>query len=443
MLTEALARIPEDGSELRMRVELALGEIAMRRGEPEIARSSVERWLRWAREEGGPSDVAWALSSLSSIYMREGDFAGSVALLDEALEAARTIGDTRLLSNVAGNLGYALSAVGEYERAARLCRESIELAPTASDVCVDHANLGLALLGLGDLEGAASEYRLAIVGAFESGYFFTLADAMVGAAAIAFRRGAAGAALGILAAVDKLRDDLGLSADPVGARSGSSYAGCRTRRACGRGDRARLECGWFARPRRGDGVRPRVHRLTRALPTPPRDLREWIALLEREGELQPHLRRGRPRPRDHRDHRPRRQVGRAGAPLREPEGLAAPAPHQPVRHRAAHVPGARGRDARRRGRQARRHPRHAAARGHSREGARAPQAEVGRGLAAEGGFESALSGDRAGGGRGRPRSASDPALLAGRPGAVHHAARGHHEGSARRVSATSACTGCR
>jgi predicted ATPase len=215
VLTEALARIPEDGSELRMRVELALGEIAMRRGEPEIARSSVERWLRWAREEGGPSDVAWALSSLSSIYMREGDFAGSVSLLDEALEAARMIGDTRLLSNVAGNLGYALSAVGEYERAARLCRESIELAPTASDVCVDHANLGLALLGLGDLEGAASEYRLAIVGAFESGYFFTLADAMVGAAAIAFRRGAVGAALGILAAVDKLRADLGLSADPV------------------------------------------------------------------------------------------------------------------------------------------------------------------------------------------------------------------------------------
>ncbi len=44
--------------------------------------------------------------------------------------------------------------------------------------------------------------------------------------------------------------------------------------------------------RRRSGVRPRVHRLTRALATPPRDLREWIALLEREGEL----RRIRPRP---------------------------------------------------------------------------------------------------------------------------------------------------
>ena len=198
-----------------MRVELAMGEIAMRRGRPEIARPSVERWLLWAREDGGPSDVAWALSSLASIHMHEGDFGGSVSLLDEALDTARAVADMRLLSNVAGNLGYVLSAVGDYERAAQLCRESIELAPAASDVCVDHANLGLALLGLGDLDGAGSEYRIAIVGALESGYFFTLADAMVGAAAVLFRRGESAAALAVLAAVDRLRDDLGLPADPV------------------------------------------------------------------------------------------------------------------------------------------------------------------------------------------------------------------------------------
>jgi 4-hydroxy-3-polyprenylbenzoate decarboxylase len=44
---------------------------------------------------------------------------------------------------------------------------------------------------------------------------------------------------------------------------------------------------------------------------------------------------------------------------------------------------------------------------------------------------------------GEPRPPSDPALLARRPGAVHHAAGRDHEGSAHRVSATSACTGCR
>ena len=40
----------------------------------------------------------------------------------------------------------------------------------------------------------------------------------------------------------------------------------------------------------------------------------------------------------------------------------------------------------------------------------------------------AVPGDRPRGRRRRPRPASGPALLAGRPRAVHHAPRGHHEG---------------
>ena len=215
VLREALARIPDDGSEVRMRVELALGEIAMRRGKPDEARPSVERWLGWAREQNDPSEIAWSLSSLASISMREGDFATSVSLLDEALDLGRRIGDARLLSNITGNLGYALSGVGEYERAAELCRESIVLAPAASDAAVDHANLGLALLGLGDADAARSEYRFAIAYALESGHFFTLADALIGVAAVALDRGAYGTALRILAAVDALRSELVLPAEPL------------------------------------------------------------------------------------------------------------------------------------------------------------------------------------------------------------------------------------
>ena len=43
----------------------------------------------------------------------------------------------------------------------------------------------------------------------------------------------------------------------------------------------------------------------------------------------------------------------------------------------------------------------------------------------------------------RSRSAADPALLARRPGAVHHAPGRDHEGPAHGGVATSACTGCR
>ena len=215
ILMEALARIPEDGSELRLRVELDLGEIALRRGNTDDARRSVERWLGWARERNDPSQTAWALSSLASITTREGAFVESVSLLEEALLFARPTGDVRLTSNILGNLGYALCGVGGYERAVEVCSESIRLAPAASDAGIDHANLGLALLGLGDGAGAGSAYRVAIASSLESGYFFTVADALVGAAAVAVESGSAQASLVILAAVGSLRTELGLPAEPL------------------------------------------------------------------------------------------------------------------------------------------------------------------------------------------------------------------------------------
>ncbi len=81
---------------------------------------------------------------------------------------------------------------------------------------------------------------------------------------------------------------------------------------------------------------------------PPADLREWIALLERSGELvrveaevDPHLEVTEIVDRTVR-------AGRPGAALRAAEGKPAAAARQPVRHRAAHVPRLRRRPARRR-----------------------------------------------------------------------------------------------
>ena len=215
LLAEALARIPDDGSELRLRVELALGEIEMRRGKPRDARPRVEHWLEWARDQDDPSEVAYALSSLASISMREADFTTSVALLEEALEIAHPLENGRLRAYITGNLGYALSGVGRHEHAAALCRESLDLAPTAADASVDRANLGLALLGLRDVDGASQQYRLALEQSLASGFFFVLADALVGAAVVALERGRFRAALTILASVDTLRSELGLDAEPL------------------------------------------------------------------------------------------------------------------------------------------------------------------------------------------------------------------------------------
>ena len=94
--------------------------------------------------------------------------------------------------------------------------------------------------------------------------------------------------------------------------------------------------------------------------------------------------------------------------------------------------GLRRRAARRRRGQARGRARDAAAAGTGGQGARPEEAEVDRGLAAEVGLARRQPGDRAHRRRCRPRPAPDPALLARRPGAVHHAPGGDHEGPAHR-----------
>ena len=147
------------------------------------------------------------------------------------------------------------------------------------------------------------------------------------------------------------------------------------------------------------------------------------------GRARPRRRRGRPAPRDHGDRRPHRARRRACAPLRE-SALEPPAADQPVRHRAAHVPRLRGRLARRRRGQARRRVRAAAAAGPRREGQGPAEAEVDRGLDAEERALRPVPGGRPHRRPDRPRPAPDPDLLAARRRAVHHPARGDHEGPA-------------
>ena len=81
--------------------------------------------------------------------------------------------------------------------------------------------------------------------------------------------------------------------------------------------------------------------------------------------------------------------------------------------------------------------------GARRQGARPAEAEVDRRLAAEDRAQRRRARRSCSRRRRRPRPAADPALLAGRPGAVHHAAGRDHARPARRARATSACTGCR
>ena len=165
---------------------------------------------------------------------------------------------------------------------------------------------------------------------------------------------------------------------------------------------------------------------------PTSDLRDWIALLEREGELvrvgaevDPHLEVTEIVTRTIRVRRP-------GALVREPEGEQPRPARQPVRHRAAHVSRARGRAARRRCDDACRRARDAAAAGPRREDPRAQAVEVDRRLATAHRAQGSLPGDRPRRRRRRSGPSARANMLARRRRAVHHAAGRDHARSARR-----------
>jgi tetratricopeptide (TPR) repeat protein len=174
-----------------------------------------------------------------------------------------------------------------------------------------------------------------------------------------------------------------------------------------------------------------LRRLTAMAPVS--DLREWIALLEREGELvrvsaevDPHLEVTEIVDR----------TVKAGGPallFEQPKDSSHPLLiNQFGTERRMCLPSASSasttspRSSRTCSRCSRRRAR--------RQGARAQEAEVDRRLAAANQAQRAGAGGRAHGRRGRSRGAADPDLLAGRRGAVHHSPGRDHEGPANRDS---------
>ena len=191
---EALARMPPRyGSELRLRVELDLGE-SLRRGNTDAWRVEASRaGLAGASSATIASQTASALSSSSlAITTREGAFVESVSLLEEALSLRETDGDVRLTSSVLGNLGYASCGVGGYATGCRGISASRygsrAAASTRRSIMLTSA---LALLGLGD--SARCRFRVPSrdreLDSSPASSSSTVADALVGAAAVAVESG--------------------------------------------------------------------------------------------------------------------------------------------------------------------------------------------------------------------------------------------------------------
>src|SRR5205807_4515155 len=76
--------------------------------------------------------------------LNKGDSCGAIALLEEALQLARSLGDSSQLCDVSGNLGLALLVAGQLQRAQALFDQELALAWAADDrfaeiIALEHA----------------------------------------------------------------------------------------------------------------------------------------------------------------------------------------------------------------------------------------------------------------------------------------------------------------
>ena len=414
--------------ELRARGLRAVGSSANQANEPELAERCYEESLSIYRELGDDWGIAHLLMRLTHSAHERGDRGAAETLADESLEVARRNGFVTEEVQALTIKGTLVCEAGDYGSGIALLEEG---ARRAGEIgfswwqIVALQRLTRQLFACGRSFEAESRSLEALKLADRIGdrmrrvYSLALLARAAAERRDEERAGRIWGALEAEVARHPLPWELGelIPAERVFPLDSLEFTRARVRRLA-------------ADARRGGRLCTRDRRLTAM--APPRDLREWIARARARGRARSRRRRGRPRPRGHRDRRPHRQVRWACAPVREPEGRAASAADQPVRHGAAHVPRLRRRAPRRHRRAARGRARDAAAAGADGQGARPQETEVDRRLAPEDGLPRRLPGDRADRRRHRSRPAPDPALLARRSRAVHHAPRGDHEGSEER-----------
>ena len=114
----------------------------------------------------GDARLPWAVQRLGVEANGAGDFTQAVALLTEALERFRAVGNPLGMANAADMLGIAWYSVGDRTRAAALCRESLTLHRDLADPWeTAHTLVHVALLAA---EGRDAARAARLLGAADS-----------------------------------------------------------------------------------------------------------------------------------------------------------------------------------------------------------------------------------------------------------------------------------
>ena len=156
------------------RVLLAVEGVSAREGDERATRSQA--LLAAADEQFTADDDAWghALAAFVRMetYLKTGDAARAIPTGRAAAAAFRGLSDPWGLSAVLYHLGWGLRQFGRYAEAVPVLEEAIEVSSRGGIQNTELwalADLGVALVNLGDLDAARARFDAAGVGSTESG----------------------------------------------------------------------------------------------------------------------------------------------------------------------------------------------------------------------------------------------------------------------------------
>ena len=203
----------------RMRALHGAAVMASSTGDPETAEKRAEEARDLARTLGDAWGEAYAVYMLGMAATEREDWSGALPFFEASLDAFRRLGDDHYVLLAMDGIAWIPRMLGDRERSKRLHEETLACARASGDNGVVALQLWQ-LAGLANKEERTHEalamLREALVLTREEGYREGIAEVLVAMASTLQTDGAPPAALALLAAAARLREEIGGGAGWVG-----------------------------------------------------------------------------------------------------------------------------------------------------------------------------------------------------------------------------------
>jgi predicted ATPase/DNA-binding winged helix-turn-helix (wHTH) protein len=207
-------------ADLRARVLLGAGGLAVEHGDYESGRRFFEESVPLLRQAGEHERAAVALGRVGDCVYGVGDIQTARSLLRQSVEWLRALGAERNAGLMMTNLAEVSRAEGDYVEARHLQETALGILTSTGDdgsswEAALRANLGNTLVRAGDLGAATAMLDCALTMSHRVGRTSGIAHSMIGISGVAGARHRPEHAARLFGAIDRILDDLGAQLWPA------------------------------------------------------------------------------------------------------------------------------------------------------------------------------------------------------------------------------------